>query len=298
MKSKIFGKKGMAIMINRRQGLYALLFLGVLLASPLFPVGAVAEEDSYPGTKGDFGGFACYSFSFEGRDAKIVVPHSVAEGKPWVWRARFFGHEPQADLALLGLGYHLVWVDSAPLLGSPKSVALWQRFYLYVTENFGLCSKTHLEGMSRGGLYTVNWAVEYPDEVASIYIDNPVLDFKSWPGGFGTAKRWENDWNDILTSYELTEEEAKSYDRIPVSHPLLQNLADRKVPILIVCGDSDTDVPFEENEKPFTERYECLGGTVEMIIKPGNAHHPHSLVDPKPIVDFVVEAQKRVDESK
>ena len=33
---------------------------------------------------------------------------------------------------------------------------------------------------------------------------------------------------------------------------------------------------------------------VEVIIKPGNDHHPHSLPDPKPIVDFILRAQAKV----
>ena len=31
----------------------------------------------------------------------VVKPYAVASGRPWVWRARFWGHEPQTDLAML-----------------------------------------------------------------------------------------------------------------------------------------------------------------------------------------------------
>ena len=245
-----------------------------------------AAERNYPGDRGQWQGFDCYNFTFEGRAAIVVVPKEVAPGAPWIWRARFFGHEPQTDIAML---------DSAPLMGSPKSVELWQRFYLYATETFGLSSRAHLEGFSRGGLYTVNWAVKYPDETASIYIDNPVLDFKSWPGGFGKGAGSEGDWRDVLESYGLTEEEALVWRGNPTENPELEKLAAAKVPILIVCGDSDSLVPFDENEKPFVARYREYGGPVEVIIKPGNDHHPHSLPDPKPIVDFFLRAQEKAD---
>ena len=272
--------------MKRRAFLGTAVFCGLLFAG----FAAAQENGDYPGTKGAWNGFDCYDFPFEGRGAKIVVPNKAADGKPWMWRARFFGHEPQTDLALLALGYHVAYVDSAPLIGSPKSVELWQKFYVYLTENFGLSKKANLEGMSRGGLYVMNWAIAYPDEVASIYIDNPVLDFKSWPGAFGKGGRSDGDWQSVLDSYGLTEEEAKAYALNPIDNPALAGLAEKKVPILAVCGDSDHTVPFEENAKILQERYVKLGGPFELILKPGNDHHPHSLKDPKPIVDFVLKA--------
>ena len=55
------------------------------------------------------------------------MPEEAAHGKPWIWRARFFGHEPQADLALLEKGYHLAYTDVAGLYGSPKAVVYVRR---------------------------------------------------------------------------------------------------------------------------------------------------------------------------
>lgn len=263
---------------------------GLLTLAILAILAPAAFGADYPGTKSDWNGFACYDFPFQDRGAKIVVPQKCAEGNPWMWRARFFGHEPQTDIALLNLGYHVVYIDSAPLMGSPKSVELWQNFYTYLTETFGLSKKANLEGMSRGGLYVMNWAIAYPDEVASIYIDNPVLDFKSWPGAFGKGARSDGDWQSVLDSYGLTEEEALKYDKNPIDNPALKGLAEKKVPILAVCGDSDQTVPFLENAAILQERYEALGGPFELILKPGNDHHPHSLPDPAPIVEFVTKA--------
>lgn len=252
-----------------------------------------AAKSTYPGTVGDWFGFELHDFQFQGRSAKIVFPKEAAEGKPWIWRARFFGHEPQFDVAMLNRGWAVVYVDSAPLMGSPKSVELWQAFYLYVTGEFGFSKKAVLEGMSRGGLYTTNWAFEYPDEVAAIYIDNPVLDFKSWPGARGKGIGSENDWNDVLKSYGLTEEEALKYPLNPIDNlDGMKRLAERKVGILLVCGDADRYVPFDENSKIFKERYEAVGGPVELILKPGFDHHPHSLKDPQPIVDFALKFNK------
>ena len=232
-------------------------------------------------------GYNQYDIQFFYKKAKVVYPKKAAPGNPWMWRARFWGHEPQTDLALLEKGYHLVYLDTVPELGSPASVYLWQEFYNYLTQNLGLSKKANLEGMSRGGLYLMNWAIAYPEQVASIYIDNPVLDARSWPGSItGGKPRSPNDWANVLKSYKLTEESVKTFKGFPVD--TCDVLAKKKVPIILVNGDSDTVVPFNENGKILKEKYEKLGGPIKVIMKPGADHHPHSLKDPKPIVDFIL----------
>ena len=69
----------------------------------------------FPGKKKSFHGFDMYE---DGRN-RIVVPKTEAEGRPWVWRARFFGHRPEFDVAMLKKGYHIVYCDVAGLFGSP-----------------------------------------------------------------------------------------------------------------------------------------------------------------------------------
>jgi hypothetical protein len=49
--------------------------------------------------------------SLRGRICYIVDPKWNATGKPWLWRARFWGHRPEVDLALLAQGYHLVYME-------------------------------------------------------------------------------------------------------------------------------------------------------------------------------------------
>jgi hypothetical protein len=53
-------------------------------------------------------------------------------------------------------------------------------------------------------------------------------------------------------------------------------------------GDADTAVPVAENTAILEARYKKLGGTIQVIHKPSIGHHPHSLKDPKPIVDFIL----------
>ena len=239
-----------------------------------------------PGNRAIWQACDCYNFRVADRAALVVVPKDEAPGRPWIWRARFFGHEPQADLALLGKGFHVAYVDVVNLYGGPEAVAIWDQFYELLTAEHGFAKKAALEGFSRGGLIIYNWAAKNPDKVACIYGDAPVCDIKSWPWGKGVGTGNAEDWPRCLAAYGLTEEEAMEFRGNPVD--TLEPLAAAGVPILHVCGDADMGVPMCENSDVVEARYNALGGDITVIAKPGCAHHPHSLVDPTPIVEFIV----------
>ncbi len=225
-------------------------------------------------------------FEVAGRNCLLIVPESPADGKPWIWRTEFFGHEPQADLALIEKGFHVTYIDVQNMYGAPVALDLMDAFYGHLTKDRGLSRKAVLEGFSRGGLFSLNWAARNPDQVACIYNDAPVCDFKSWPGGRGRGKGSPGDWKQCLEVYKLTEEQALAYKLNPVDN--LAPLAKAKIPLLHVCGDADEAVPIEENTRLVEKRYKELGGPITVIAKPGVGHHPHSLVDPTPIVEFVL----------
>lgn len=238
------------------------------------------------GSKDSFQGFDRYTFEFDGAKSHLVVPKQLAVGKPWVWRARFFGHEPQTDRALLERGFHVAYVDVAGLFGSPKAVERWNRFYKFLTEKHGFSKKPVLEGMSRGGLIVLNWAKANPECVAAIYVDAPVCDIRSWPGGKGKGKGSPAGWQQCLEAYGLNETSAATAEVNPIDG--LKPLAALRVPILSVCGDADEVVPLDENTRILEQRYRELCGPIQVIAKPGVGHHPHSLEDPTPIVEFLL----------
>ena len=225
-------------------------------------------------------------FQVAGRSCLLIVPEQPAAGKPWIWRTEFFGHEPQADLALIGKGFHVAYIDVQNMYGAPVALDLMDAFYRQLTDDRGLSRRPVLEGFSRGGLFSLNWAARHPDQVACIYNDAPVCDFKSWPGGRGRGQGSPGDWRQCLEVYKLTEAEALAYKLNPVDN--LAPLAKAKIPLLHVCGDADDVVPIDENTRLVEKRYLELGGPITVIAKPGVGHHPHSLVDPTPIVDFVL----------
>ena len=94
----------------------------------------------------------------------------------------------------------------------------------------------------------------------------------------------------MLSVYKLTEDEALAYAKNPVDN--LAPLAKAGIPLLHVCGDADDVVPIDENTRLVETRYKELGGEIVVIAKPGIGHHPHSLSDPAPIVEFVLKHTK------
>ncbi|HEY9248697.1 MAG TPA: alpha/beta hydrolase, partial [Rariglobus sp.] len=68
----------------------------------------------------------------------------------------------------------------------------------------------------------------------------------------------------------------------------LAPLAAAKIPIVAVAGDADKTVPFAENIGLVETRYRDLGGEIQVVVKPGGGHHPHSLADPTPVVNFLL----------
>ena len=242
--------------------------------------------DTAPAKVSQWSGYERLDFEVDGRAALLVRPKAPAPGSPWIWRTEFFGHEPQGDIALLGRGFHVAYVDVQNMYGAPIAMKHMDQFYAHVTRAYGLSPKPVLEGFSRGGLFAFNWAALHPDRVAGLYVDAPVCDFKSWPGGKGVGPGSPGDWQAVLKVYGFTEAQALAYDKNPVDN--LAPLANAHIPIFAVIGDADEVVPVGENINLVENRYQALGGKITVIRKPGGKHHPHSLPDPAPIVDFAL----------
>jgi len=231
-------------------------------------------------------GYVRHDFKVDGRECLLVLPKAPAPGTPWIWRMEYFGHEPQADIMLLGKGFHVAYMDVQNMYGAPVALDHMDKFYARLTKAWALSSKTVLEGFSIGGLFAFNWAVRNPDKVASIYVDAPVCDFKSWPGGKDKGGALAAAWERCKQVYGLTEEQALAYIRNPVDN--LGPLAKAGIPILSVCGEADQVVPIKAHTLVAKERYEKLGGSFTLIAKPFCDHHPHSLPDPSKIVNFIL----------
>lgn len=227
-----------------------------------------------------------HDFVFDGREAIVVTPDSVATGSPWIWRPAFFGAFDTVDRALLKKGFHVVYYDLTHGYGAPSTLSAGDRFYHFAVDSLGLSPKVTLEGLSRGGFFALQWAARNPLAVACVYVDAPVCNLLSWPG-----RQRADMWNDALQLWGISDADAQGECLAAFRTDLLQALIAAHVPVMAVCGDSDTEVPYEENMKVWRDRYSDMGGHVELILKPGVGHHPHSLENPEPIVDFILRYQ-------
>ena len=242
------------------------------------------KTQAFPGKISQWENCDRYDFKFKGRKAIVVTPKKAAKGKPWIWRPAFFGAFASVDKALLKEGFHIVYYDITHLYGSPNAVYYGNEFYKNMITHYGLSEKVTLEGFSRGGLFAFNWAAQNPEKVACIYVDAPVCDVFVWP-----SRERVDLWNDMLKIWELSENDMKNFKGNPIDN--LAPIAAAGIPIIAVCGDSDQTVPYEKNMKIVRDRYAAMGAPVEVILKKGCDHHPHSLENPEPIVDFILRHQ-------
>ncbi len=231
----------------------------------------------------EYKGFSKIEFEVNNRNSYIVCPKHSADGNPWAWRCEFFGAFDSVDMALLNAGWHLAYHQVSDMYGCPDAVKSMRDFQKAVYTEFGLVEKTVLFGFSRGGLYAVNYAAEYPEETALIYLDAPVLDIRSWPCGAGGDEKCADE---CLKIYNLTRETLADFKGSPIEQA--ERIAKLKIPVIIVAGGSDTVVPYSENGEIFARRMSEAGGIIHTIVKPDCGHHPHSLENPKPVVDFII----------
>lgn len=234
----------------------------------------------------DWKGYRRHDFFFKGREALLIEPECKAPGNPWVWRAEFFDDFSMADMALLEKGWALVYYRISDLFGCPESVGMMHEFQLFMQSDFSLAAKTVLFGFSRGGLYAFNYAAAYPCRVSVLYLDAPVLDIRSWPGGKGKGTGSPREWANCLKIYNLDEQSACDFRGNPLDKSAA--VAEAGIPVILVAGDADEGVPYDENGALLAACFAVHGGTMKTILKPGIGHHPHSLENPREIVDFIL----------
>ncbi len=231
-------------------------------------------------------GYAREDFTLDGLECILVTPRDPLPGRPFAWRAEFFDAFAQCDLEMVRRGYHLAYIRLSDKYGCPWAVERMCMFHEYLTRERGLGAHPVLIGFSRGGLYAVNFALSCPERVGKLYLDAPVLDVLSWPGGRGRGVGAEREWRECLACYGATEATIQSNMQArPVKRGA--ELARLGIPLAMVIGGADDLVPFEENGRPFADAFAAAGGLLLLNIKPSCGHHPHSLDDVSELCDFL-----------
>jgi lysophospholipase L1-like esterase/pimeloyl-ACP methyl ester carboxylesterase len=233
-------------------------------------------------------GFARERFQFDGREAWIVKPVQALDGKPWIWKAYFPDWHTDMDSILLSRGFHLAYLETNDMFGSPVAMQWWNRFHRWMTGN-GFAEQVALEGISRGGLYVYNWAKRNPLKVSCIYAEAPVCDVSSWPGGKGKGKGSPQDWQLLMKHMNMSESQLLVNFDDPVDD--LEKLAAARVPVLHTVGLQDKIVPNAENSFPLIEKYIRLGGIATVMpMTRGEQQlegHHFPIDNPEKIADFI-----------
>ena len=191
--------------------------------------------------------------TFNSDGMTIVVPRTVAPGKPWVFRAGAIERDATVDQALLAKGFHIV---IPPLAGPGYEAKQWSEIYKTLVDN-GFSKKPVLEGTGAKAGEAYAWAITNPDKVSCIYARNPFM-------------------RSLMTKLPLIDN--------------LAPLAKAGVPILHDCGSLD---PWLNDQTRVVEkRYKKLGGKITVIVRPGEGHLPLSPKDPASVVDFIVSHQR------
>ena len=235
----------------------------------------------------EWNGYQRKNFRLYGRDCLMIIPEKEFPGKPWVWRAEFFGAFDYADRELLKQGWHICYIENSDRYGCSEAIDTMEAFYTCMTEEEGLNKKVDLFGFSRGGLYSVNFTARHPECISTLYLDAPVMNITSWPGGYGASERYPKEWEECKAVYGLTDETALEFHENPLDK--MSVLLNAHVKIMLVAGAADSVVPFKENGAKLAEYYQNNGGQIKVIVKPDCDHHPHSLEDPTPITAYIME---------
>lgn len=203
-------------------------------------------------------GYKISRFTFEDREAIIVFPKETHPGSPWALKTEYWDAFPDIETRLLAEGFHVAYVKNKNRWFTREECDAKARFVRFVSAQYNLNPKCVPIGMSCCGGYAVKFGGMYPELIQCMYIDAPVLNLCSIPG-----------------SHE---------------HPICQadSLISHNIPVLLVCGNEDQTVLYEENGKLLVEAFGD-SDLLTVINVPMRGHHPHGMIgDNQVIVDYIL----------
>ncbi len=223
-------------------------------------------------------------FEFRGREAWVVRPKvAPLPGNPWTWTMQWAdAFVPETGVPdLLAKGFHHVTLAAFDERATDDFLPMFAAFQAFLVKELGFAPRVNLVGLSWGGFFSTRYAAAYPQNVARIYLDAPLMNFDSFVHGSGLGP-WEN--------AKPSDGNWSNDPRMPVN--LAEKLAAAKLPILLFYGVSDTVVDPKLNCEAFIGRFKKAGGDIFVVKRP-HGHHPHgggNIDERRPIIDFFMKS--------
>lgn len=230
----------------------------------------------------DFYGFKKQEFQFENKKAILVIPDNPREDKKWCFKTEYFAAFPEFQIEMLKKGYYVAYVQNETRWCLETDTDRQANFAKFLHTEFGLFEKFITIGMSCGGMQSVYLAAKYPELVAAIYLDAPVINYLSCPCGLGSGSN--KAYEEFVKATGFTVKDMINYRKHPQDY--IPKLVENKIPMFLIAGDSDSVVPFDENGIHLINAYKKAGLDYNFIIKKGCDHHPHGLDDNTPLLEF------------
>ena len=223
-----------------------------------------------------FHGFDRVVFDFDGYEAWVVCPvGETREGTPWTWCMQWAtAFVPRTNVPkMLRDGYHHVTINTFKHRMDETGLKVSAAFQKYLVEKLGFAPKAYLIGMSWGGFFSIRYTNRYPQNVAKIYMDAPLLCFKDGRVGIGP---WE------------AKAPADGWEKSPeMPRNMAESIAKADIPLLVLYGGADPVCPPDFNCEPFMERFRAAGGDLTVKKRGLYAHHPHGVeINETTIKDF------------
>ena len=177
---------------------------------------------------------------------------------------------------MLELGWSFGLLDLMDEYATPDAQDAFTAFCDYGHKRYGLSRKVVLEGLSRGGWFSLVYAENHPDRVDKLYLDAPLCDLTNFRNEH--IRKAGEQW----AAAGIPEEKFRTYAKDHFSRV-------KGMPIIVVYGAADPTVPFEQQFGTFD-----LSGCrdLSLIGKTGVGHHPHSLSPCDTIVRFLAKPER------
>jgi pimeloyl-ACP methyl ester carboxylesterase len=231
-------------------------------------------------------GFEQLEFTFLGKKAIVILPREENRNRRAIFKTEYFGAFPILQLEFVRQGYTFLFLENRNRWGTESELIDQEKFLHFAFEEFDLEPGVITIGMSCGGMISILLAAKCPELIRGLYLDAPVMNFLSCPGGFGNApETTEAMWQEFEKAHGMTKRELLLYRKHPIDK--LDALIAARKPIYLAYGTADLCVPFEENAIEVVRRYEETEIPFVVEAKEGCGHHPHGPQDPAKVIEFI-----------